>query len=227
MGLDLAQSFLSFLLFCAAELLFIAIPMLVFRFQKKDLKYEFRHRIIPNETLHRRGWWRVFDVAIGVIIGGGFYLIGNLAITWIRKITVQYLGDDYYQQAVIGSINTTPPPPPNPIIAWIYLIIGVILMFLVVAFAEEFCFRGVLLKEFNHISKILGVILSSAIFMIYHVFPGIVPVETFVTFWSYYLLFGLLLAFISMVMKGDLIIVITAHGVYNSIGWILIFLPYL
>ncbi|MHA1584662.1 MAG: CPBP family glutamic-type intramembrane protease, partial [Promethearchaeota archaeon] len=68
---------------------------------------------------------------------------------------------------------------------------------------------------------------SSAIFMIYHVFPGIVPIQTFLVFWLYYFSFGVLLALIAKFQKGDLIIPIFAHATFDSILWINLYLNYL
>ncbi len=228
MGLDVASSAGVFFLFSAAELIFIAIPMIVFRIQKKDLKYEFRHRIIPNEMLDRNFWFRILDILIGIFIGVFFFYFGGLLAFTIKKVVVDTKGDEYYDTASEGSVNTTPPPPPpNPLIIWTLIIVGIIVIFITVAFAEEFCFRGVLLKELNHKNKFFGVIFSSALFMLFHVFPGIVPWSTFVTFWLYYFAFGVLLSLITLIQKGDLIVSIVAHGTFNSIIWIMLYTRYL
>ncbi|WP_457557637.1 CPBP family intramembrane glutamic endopeptidase [Candidatus Harpocratesius sp.] len=228
MGLDLAQNVFSFFIFCIIELLFILIPMLVFKFQKKDLKYEFRHRIIPNERLHRSWKLRVADILSGVTLGVLFYYIGSFMAKTIRKIIIQLKGEDFYHTATSGAVNTTPPPPPpNPLLIWAIIVVGVVLMYITVALSEEFCYRGVILKEIGHKSKFWALILSSAIFMIYHVFPGIVPWATFLTFWSYYFIFGLLLGGVTLFQKGDLIISIIAHGTFNSILWVQLYIPYL
>ena len=228
MGLDIASSVWAYFLFCFSELLFIAIPMLVFKLQKKDLRYEFRHRIIPNEMLDRNAWFRFVDIIMGIFIGVFFYYFGGILAFTIKKVVIATKGEDYYNTATEGSVNTTPPPPPpSPLLIWGIIISGILIIFVTVAFAEEFCFRGVLLKEFNHINKFLGVILSSAIFMIYHVFPGIVPWTTFVTFWLYYFSFGVLLSLITMFQRGDLIVAIVAHGTFDSIIWIMLYIRYL
>ncbi len=227
--MDIATSNLAFLLFSMAEIIFILIPMIVFRIQKKDLKYEFRHRIVPNEMLERKLILRLVDVGAGVLVGILFYFFGGYLALTIKAVVVENQGEEYHQTASEGSVNTTPPPPdsPNTILIWILIIIGVVVMFVFVSLSEEFCFRGVLQKEFGHISPILGILLSSFFFMLYHVFPGIVPWATFLTFWLYYFSFGLLLATITYFRKGDLVISIIAHGSFNSILWIRLFLPYL
>ena len=230
MGLDVASSAGAFFLFSTAELIFIAIPMIVFKIQKKDLKYEFRHRIIPNEMLHRNFWLRLGDIITGIIIGVLFYYFGGFLAFTIKKVIIEIKGEEFYENASEGSVNTTPPPPPpdtDPLLIWTLIIVGVIVIFVTVAFAEEFCFRGVLLKEFNHKNQVFGVILSSILFMLFHVMPGIVPWSTFLTFWLYYFSFGVLLSLTTIFQKGDLIVSIVAHGTFNSIIWILMYKRYL
>jgi len=228
MGLDVASSAGAFFLFSAAELIFVAIPMIVFKIQKKDLKYEFRHRIIPDEMHHRNKWLRLADIIFGILFGVFFYFFGGLLSSTIRKVIINIMGQEFYETASAGSVNTTPPPPPpDPLIIWTLIIVGVIVIFVTVAFAEEFCFRGVLLKEFNHKNKVFGVILSSTLFMLFHVMPGIVPWSTFLTFWLYYFAFGVLLSLITIFQKGDLIVSIVAHGTFNSIIWIVMYARYL
>jgi len=228
MALDIASSAVAYFLFCFAELIFIAIPMIVFKLQKKDLKYEFRHRIVPNEMLNRNFWFRLADIIMGIFIGVFFYYFGGLLAITIKKVIIEIMGEEFYNTASVGSVNTTPPPPPpDPLIIWTLIIVGVIVIFTTVAFAEEFCFRGVLLKEFNHKNKVFGVILSSTLFMLFHVMPGIVPWSTFLTFWLYYFVFGVLISLITMFQKGDLIVSIVAHGTFNSIIWIFMYVGYL
>ncbi|MHA1560901.1 MAG: lysostaphin resistance A-like protein [Promethearchaeota archaeon] len=178
--------------------------------------------------LNRNFWFRLADIIMGIFIGVSFYYFGGLLANTIRKVIIQIMGQDFYNTAAEGSVNTTPPPPPpDPLIIWTLIIIGVIVIFITVAFAEEFCFRGVLLKEFNHKNKVFGVILSSFLFMLFHVMPGIVPWSTFLTFWLYYFSFGVLLSLVTIFQKGDLIVSIIAHGTFNSVIWIVRYVGYL
>lgn len=216
MGLDLASSSGNFFLTTLLELLFILIPLIVFKLQKKSLKEELRVRIIP---IHRPFWQRILDIGIGFGIGYLFVYLGGFMATIIRQITIQIFGTAFYGQAVEGSVNTTPPSME----IW-EVIISFVLMFGVVAFSEEFCFRGVLFKEFGKKSPLLGLILSSGLFMIYHVFPGIVPIQTFVTFWLYYFIFGIILGLLTWIQKGDLLMAIVAHGTFNSLLFAIQFL---
>ena len=121
-------------------------------------------------------------------------------------------GPEFYGQAAAGSVNVTPPS-----LSSFELLLSIVIMFVVVALCEEYCFRGVILKEINKKKKALGLILSSALFMLYHVFPGVVPIQTFVTFWLYYFIFGLILGIIVLVQRGDLLSSIVAHGTFNAI----------
>ncbi len=209
---------------------FVGVPIIIFLLQKKDIKYEIRHRIVPDNTLYRNKQikYRLIDIGLGLIIGVLFYFIGNYLYQLTRIVIVNLLGEEFFQIAQQGSVNTSPPaPPPNLALIWLLIITGIIVQFVVVAFSEEFCFRGVILKELNHISKTMGIIISSALFMLYHVIPGIVPLQTFVSFSPYYFSFGLLLAFSSLVKKQDLIVAITAHATFNSILWVLQYSQYL
>jgi membrane protease YdiL (CAAX protease family) len=204
--------------------------MLVFLLQKKNLKYEFRHRIIPDHTRYRNKYFgfRFADASAGFVIGILFYKLGGYISVISKWVVTSLLGEAFYLKAQDGSVNTTPPPPPpNPLLIWTLIVLGVLIQFIFVAISEEYCFRGVLLKEFGHISQILGIIVSSLIFMIYHVFPGIVPLETFITFGPYYFCFGVLLCFCTIVQKGDLITAIVAHGTFNSIIWVTRYLQFL
>ena len=228
--LDIASSALSYYLFSVFELIFILIPMIIFKLQKKDLKYEFRHRIVPNETLYRNKHlgFRVADISAGIIIGVFFKIFGRYLWLLIYYITVATQGEDAYVEAAAGLVDTTtPPPPPDPVLIWTLIITGVIIQFLFVSLSEEFLFRGVILKEIGHKSKLLGIILSSGFFMLYHLFPGIVPWQTFQVFWLYFFGFGVLLSSITVFSKGDLTIAIVAHGTFNAIGWVTRYLQYL
>jgi membrane protease YdiL (CAAX protease family) len=213
MAIDLASNSLMFFLVSLLELIFIAIPLLVFKIQKKDLKYEFCHRIIPEPRRWKR---RVFDVGVGILLGLAFVFIGSYVAFYTRLLVVRILGESFYASASAGSVNTSPPS----LKIW-ELMLGVVVMFALVGLSEEFCFRGVLFKEMGKRRPLIGALGSSFFFAIYHVFPGVVPISTFVTFWFYYFLFGVLLAAITHFQKGDLITAIIAHGTFNSLLWIL------
>jgi membrane protease YdiL (CAAX protease family) len=216
MGFDLASTSRIFFLSSMLEFVFILIPLIVFKLQKKNLKEEFRTRIIPIPRPFKR---RMLDIGIGLGIGYLFVYLGGFLAIFIRQITIQIFGSDFYGQAVAGSVNTTPPSME----VW-EVIITFIIMFGVVGFSEEFCFRGILFKEFSKKSPILGLLLSSGLFMIYHVFPGVVPIQTFVTFWLYYFTFGIILGILTWIQKGDLLTAIIAHGTFNSLLFAIQFL---
>jgi hypothetical protein len=104
------------------------------------------------------------------------------------------------------------------------LIISILISFILVGFSEEFFFRGFLNREIGKTSKIKGAILSAAFFSLFHVFPGIVPIQTTVTFFLYYFLMGLLFTGLINYRKGQLLSAIIAHGTFNSIILILNFI---
>jgi membrane protease YdiL (CAAX protease family) len=186
--------------------------MIIFKLYHLDLKQQFRTRIFPAS---RPFWRRLIDIGIGVAFGYAFIYIGNY-LTWIiYRIVVAIFGPEFYQTGSGGSVNVTPPS-----LSLFELILSCIIMFVLVGFSEEFCFRGVILKQIQKKHKFWAVVGSSAVFMIYHVFPGIVPIQTLATFWLYYFTFGVMLALITIIQKGDLLTAIIAHGTFNSILFI-------
>ncbi len=209
MALDLAPNAAGFFIFSSLELLFILIPLIFFKVQDKDLKQEFLGRIFPSKRGFKK---RILDVIIGVGLGFGFYYLSKYLSQTIYTIIVEFKGEQYYQDAAAGSVNTTPPS-----FSTIEFVFSIIVMFIFVGLSEEYCFRGVLLKEFARKNRALGVILSSVIFMLYHVFPGIVPWMTFLTFWPYYLIFGIILSLVVVLNDFDLLMAIIAHGNFNAI----------
>lgn len=214
MGLDLAASSIQFFLIACLELLFVILPLIIMRYRfKKNPKTELKNRLL----VFPRSWWRrIFDILIGILIGFLFIPMGNQISQFTYQITVHFMGVEYYQQAVEGSVNVTPPSLSN-----FELFISILIMFLLVAFSEEFCFRGVIYREIAKKSIFLGVFSSSFFFALYHVFPGIVPIRTFFVFWPYYFTFGIVLALVTFIQKGDLLTALFAHGTFNSILFIL------
>ena len=224
MGLDLAPDFPTFILLVSAESLFLLVPFIVFRLQHKSIRTEFIKRIATQP----RPWWRrLIDIGIGAVCGYFFLDYGGFLEQIIYNLTIQTQSVQVYQQAAQGTVNTTPPSPPPPSTStfnpWIFygeMISGAILMFVAVGLCEEYMFRGVLQKEFSTKSKIVGLLGSSAIFMIYHIFPGIVPLLTTETFWLYHFGFGIILGLIVILQKGDLISSIIAHGTFDALIWV-------
>ena len=218
MGIDLAPSSTFFFLTSLGELLFIFIPLLVFYFQKKNVKEEFWTRIIP--TPQSTGW-RLMDILGGILFGIGFLYLGSFIYYWNRQLIIAIKGEEYFAEAAEGGVNTVPPT-----LAQWELILAIIVMFVIVALSEEYCFRGVLMREIkigDRYPSAPGILLSSFLFGIYHVFPGIVPIQTFFSFFLYYFSFGMMLSLIVRIRRGDLIMAIIAHGTFNSILWYLRF----
>ena len=209
MSLDLAPSALALILVMFGQLLFIGIPFLVFKWQKKSIKDEWNIRTTPNTKSWRR---RIGDLALGVAIGAGFLYVGSYLIQAIRFVTTAFLGEEFFRRAQTGGVSTSPPSM-SPVEG----IILIVLQFVLVGLCEEFFFRGVVFRELSCKSLGIGLFGSSFIFMLYHVFPGIVPWSTFFIMGPYYFIFGLLLALIVHFQKFDLLTAITAHGTFNAL----------
>lgn len=170
--------------------------------------------ISPNQTGLKK---RIIDVGAGVGIGFIFFYLSYMISSLIRYITIKTKGSEYYQTASAGSVNTIPKS-----LTVFEILIGVLILFFLVSFSEEVLFRGYLFSELYKKHPIYAYVISSFIFMIYHVFPGIVPLSTFITFGPYYFIFGILLAWIVKMKKFDLIMAIIAHGTFNSIIFIML-----
>ena len=216
MGLELASNTLNYFLISLFELVFIAGVLLYYKFKKKNLKEEFINIVSPKKLTFKA---ILIDILLGLIIGIGFYYIGKLLINLTVYLVVLTFGTEFYLTGAGGQIDVTP-----PILNPLDLIITIIISFVIVGFSEEFFFRGFLNREIGKNSKIKGNILSGVFFSLYHVFPGLVPIQTTVTFFLYYLLMALLFTGLINYRKGNLISAIIAHGTFNSIIFIMNFI---
>ncbi|MCP4763860.1 MAG: CPBP family intramembrane metalloprotease [archaeon] len=216
MGLNLAENTISFFIFSLLELLFLAGSILYFKIKKMDVKEEFKTRLFPQKRTSRE---RIADILMGIGIGIAFFIIGSFILDAITNVILYVLGEDFYQSAAEGSVNVTP-----PILSIFDLIISILIGFFLIAFCEEFAFRGVIYKEFGELPKKKGLVISGLIFAIYHVFPGIVPIQTTVTYFPYYFFMGILFVYLTYFRKNDLLSAIIAHATFNSIILILDFL---
>lgn len=219
MGLELASSTLNYFLISLFELIFITIALLYFKIKKKNLKEEFINIVSPKKLQKKS---ILIDILLGLIIGIAFYYIGKLLINLTVYLVVLTLGTEFYLTGAGGQIDVTP-----PILNPIDLIITILISFIIVGFCEEFFFRGFLNREIGKTSKIRGIILSGVFFSLYHVFPGLVPIQTTVTFFLYYLLMALLFTGLINYRKGNLLSSIIAHGTFNSIIFILNYINYI
>ena len=195
------------------ELVFIAIVLLYYKFKKKNLKEEFLTIVSPQKLTFKA---ILMDIFLGLAVGIGFYYMGKLLINLTVYLVVLTFGTEFYLTGAGGQIDVTP-----PILSPLDLIIAIIISYVLVGFCEEFFFRGFLNREIGKTSKIKGIILSGMFFSLYHVFPGLVPIQTTVTFFLYYLLMAFLFTLLINYRNGNLISAIIAHGTFNSIIFIM------
>ncbi len=104
-----------------------------------------------------------------------------------------------------------------------YLVVWVTLGWLIGAFAEEMVFRGYLLNRFadlvghNRAGWVAGVLASSALFAVGHAYLGIAGVlENYV--------YACVFAGLYLAARRNLWLVIIAHGFYNTLIFVLIYL---
>lgn len=219
MGLELASSTLEYFLISLLELIYIADALLYYKIKKKNLKEEFINIVSPKVNITSPKKAILIDTLLGLTIGIAFYYVGRFLINLTVYIVKLTLGTEFYLTGASGQVDVTP-----PILNPADLIISILISFILVGFSEEFFFRGFLNREIGKTSKIKGAIFSSAFFSLFHVFPGIVPIQTTVTFFLYYFLMGLLFTGLINYRKGQLLSAIIAHGTFNSIIFILNFI---
>jgi membrane protease YdiL (CAAX protease family) len=216
MGINLAPSTLVFFLVSLMELFFFGIAIIYFKLKRKKISDEFTLIF----QIHKRGardW--ILGIGIGLGIGIILYLYGQILIIATIKVVVLTLGRDFYIIASEGSINVTPPS-----VTILDLTVTILVSYLIIGPSEEFFFRGFLYRETSKLSVFWRFIITSFIFALFHVFPGLVPIQTTVTYIFFYFIMGLLFTWVVYFKKGDLIPAIIAHGTYNSIIFLFNFL---
>lgn len=156
------------------------------------------------------------NVLLGIGMGGLLYLIGQGIASGMYELVLDVAGSAYYAEAQAGAVHVTPPSfsPLGSVLA----ISG---QFFLVGLSEELFFRGVLFHELFPQRAKLGAVLSSLAFTFYHVFPGVVPLETIVVNAPFYFIIGLLFAHFAWGRRHNLIGNIVAHGTFNTIFFLL------
>lgn len=103
------------------------------------------------------------------------------------------------------------------------LVVWLIVSWTLAAFGEEMAYRGYFLNRLadlfgkNQLGWGIGVIISSALFGVGHIYQGVVGViETFI--------FGTVMACLYLASKRNLWLPILVHGMNDTIGFLLIFL---
>ncbi len=219
MAVDLAQNPGMYIAVIFLELIFLAIVIVIIwgkvrveaipsfheGFREYGMRFPESDRMGSDE-IKKVG----VEVVIGSIMGVGMLFVAEIMAFAGYEITKALFGEEFYEQASAGSVNTSPPS-----LEHIQVVLVVILMFLVVASCEELFFRGMLISEIRG-PLWIKVILSTVIFSIYHVPPFIVPWQTTTTFLLYYFSLGIVLALLFR-WRGNLIAPIVAHGLFNAI----------
>jgi membrane protease YdiL (CAAX protease family) len=213
MAIDLAPSAIIFIFLHLFELLYFIGPVIFFKIKKWDVKYEIKKRIYPINTDPK---YKAIEIIKGMIIGVSFIFIAAGISLLIRKMVITLFSEEIYQTASESSINTTPPS-----INYFELIIIIIFNYVLVAFCEEFFYRGVIFEHLKQINPKKAALVSSLLFAIYHVPPGLVPFITTIVFFPYYFIFGLILCKIVQNDKGNLLTAIIAHGTMNAILYLI------
>ena len=213
MTLDLATSTFIFFLIHFLELLYFIGPVFFFKLKKWDVKYEIIKRIYPIQTTNKQ---KLIEITKGTLYGVGFVIIGALIASSIRNLIIWLISESFYRTASESTVNTSPPS-----ISIFELVVIIILNYVLIAFCEEFFYRGVIYEHLKQKNQKTAILVSSLLFAFYHVPPGIVPLITTLVFLPYYFIFGVLLCIIVQSDKGKLLTAIIAHGTMNSILYLI------
>ena len=203
-----------FLLLCCLEFIFIIGPILYYKFvQKENIRTSLFAKFVPSK---RTPLARLGDVGAGISVGVflSFLATGLLYTTYYSIIGL--FGEDFYNTASSGSIDVVPDT-----LSIAEVIIIIFINFFIIGVCEEYFFRGVLFLELKKYVKNWSYLINGIVFSLYHVFPGVVPIQTTVTYFLYYFILGILLCVLFDSQNNDLISNVIAHGVFNSIPLIL------
>ncbi|MGV9172134.1 MAG: CPBP family intramembrane glutamic endopeptidase [Promethearchaeia archaeon] len=195
------------------EFFFIIIPPLISaRIEKRTFREEFKN--MGLEFTQNPPLINIKRISLGLVGGIIFFLIGRYIAFFFRTFIVeQLLGAEYVATAKENAIQTSPVSPNV-----VQIVILILLQVLVVAVCEEAFFRGFLISKLEYkVSPRSAVVLSSVIFAFYHVPPFLVPISTILTFFGYYITFGILLSLLFKFSDDSLLSCIVAHSFFNSL----------
>ena len=216
MALNLGQVPIILILLTLLELLFIFVPAFIAKFPDDST---FKDEILEmgftksQESIRKQ----IVKIIIGISLGIGFLLIADYLIIFFKYFITQNLfGIEFLEIAEAGAIETTPESPSE-----IEFFIILLLQVLIIAPCEEGFFRGFIAKRFyktNH--HVLAIIISSLCFVLFHVPPFLVPIQTIFTYFGYYFLFGIFLAIIFKQFEYSLIPVVAVHSTFNILSFL-------
>ncbi|GAB4328586.1 MAG: hypothetical protein Kow0069_35830 [Promethearchaeota archaeon] len=159
----------------------------------------------------------VADASLGVAVAAGLYYLGGWLVRFTRDVTIRLFGEEHYQAAAAGAVNTSPPS-----LSHAQVVFAVVLMFAVVGVWEEAFFRGLMIADLSEVAPRWAAWLASvAAFGLYHVPPFVVPWQTTATFLPFYAAMGAALVALHAWRGPSLLAVVVAHGTYNSILFVL------
>jgi len=209
-----SQQFWILLLLSLLEFIFLLGPVIYYKITKKENMYSsiVVRALPPKHSLRAR----IVDIIVGVSAGVflSFFAQGLLYGT-VRGI-IAIFGVEFYDLANSGSIDLIPPS-----LSTGEIIVFSLINFFVIGLCEEYFFRSVLFIEFKKKLKNWSYLLNGTIFALYHVFPGIVPIQTTITYFLYYFLLAIFLCVLLETNNNDLLSNIIAHGTFNTIPLIL------
>ncbi len=212
MGTATEWDYLVILLF---EVLFLAGTIAIVKGRKHSLSITFWGDRPEDKVAGRV----ILNILLGLGIGCLFFLIGWGVSSVTEQIVTATFGTQLLTDAQEGAVDLTP-----PVFSPFGITLAIAGQYLLVGLCEEFFFRGALFRDLFPRRQRLGAVLSAGAFMIYHVFPGIVPWVTFAVNWPYYFSLGFLFALLAWLRHYNLLAPIAAHGTYNLILFILIFI---
>jgi membrane protease YdiL (CAAX protease family) len=209
-----SRQFWIFLGLSCLEFVFLLGPALFYKFVKKET---IRTSILLRSFPHKRSVLaRIGDITVGISSGIflNFIAQGLLFATYYGIIAV--FGENFYGAANSGSIDLS--PDGNSIGE---VICTILIYCVIVGFCEEYFFRSVLFVGLKKILKNWSYLINGILFALFHIFPGIVPIQTTITYFLYYFILGILLCILLDYQENDVLSNIIAHGVFNSLPLIL------
>lgn len=224
--MGLIQSPLFLIIFSATEFVFLIVPLLyVGQYLKRPtLKNRFKILGIYVDRPNKLFILKELFLGIGVAILGFFLvqlisllleiLFGPLII-FPTLFTAQAPSVDL--ESIISSANI------------IEIILLVIVMIVIIGLSEEIAFRGFMQKGLvKNFGKELGIWITAIIFAFIHVVTVFLTLSplSILTLFPPYLFLSLLLGYLFYWRNSNLIAPIVAHGVYNGITVLIVFIIY-
>ncbi|MFW9785188.1 MAG: lysostaphin resistance A-like protein [Candidatus Heimdallarchaeota archaeon] len=171
-----------------------------------------KFKILLNEMGFNKNNDIILKIVAGICVGVIFFSFGDFLIIFFRNIVIErILGTEFVEEGQEGMINTIPLQP-----NLIQIIILLIFQIIIIGPCEEAFFRVFIIKKTRGKLKLgYSIVLSSIIFAFYHVPLFLVPLSTFITFFGYYFVLGLLLALVFISFDNSIIPISVAHSCFN------------